>query len=363
MKISAVFGTRPEVVKLAPVFWALDGHVQTIHTGQHTSDAMARDLWTLLEIGEPDIVLELDGSERGAKIGEAVARVGEVFDAARPDVVVVQGDTDSTLAGALAASVRSIPIVHVEAGLRSYDRAMPEERNRVVVDHLADLCCAPTETSAAQLRSEGVDARQIIVTGNTVVDAALRMMPGPKRTAEIVRSFGLAHDQFVLSTLHRAENVDDPVHLRAIIDELRTLSMPVLLPVHPRTATRARDFGIMLDEGAVRCVEPLAYDVFLALESACALLITDSGGVQEEASIVKRPVLVVRTSTERPEIMGTFATLTPPGARLGTIVAEWARDIGERRVALERQPCPFGDGAAGQRVAEVIHSLAGAAGT
>jgi UDP-N-acetylglucosamine 2-epimerase (non-hydrolysing) len=278
------------------------------------------------------------------------------FGADRPDAVVVQGDTNSTLAAALAANARGIPLVHVEAGLRSYDRAMPEEHNRVVADHLADLCCAPTETSRAQLAAEGIAGDRVVVTGNTVVDVAARMLPDPARRGALLDRFGLDRDGYVLSTFHRPENVDDETCLRTILAELSALPLPVVLPLHPRTAARlAASAGDPL--GAVRVIEPLAYQEFLGLARECAFLVSDSGGVQEEASIVKRPVVVVRVSTERPEVIGTFAELVAPGAGIGELGRAWAADLPAVHAHLATLPTPYGDGHAGERTAAAIAGL------
>ena len=257
------------------------------------------------------------------------ALLDEAFAETPPDLVVVQGDTNTTLAGALAANARQIPLVHVEAGLRSYDRAMPEEHNRVVADHLADLCCAPTETSRAQLAAEGITGARVIVTGNTVVDAATAPAPGRDRTDKAARTHALERDGFVLSTFHRPENVDDE---HGAAPSSSPSSLRSRSPCCSRSilagAARARDAGLLDRSGAVRIVEPLGYRSSSGSPASARSSISDSGGVQEEASIVKRPVLVVRASTERPEVLGTFAE--PRRARVrpsASEVGRWARDI------------------------------------
>lgn len=354
--IAVVFGTRPEVVKLAPVLWALGAAARTIHTGQHYDPALADLLLAELGLDPPALRLEVGGAPRGAQLGEATTLLDRVFAAERPAVVVVQGDTNSTLAAALAANARGIPLVHVEAGLRSYDRTMPEEHNRVVTDHLADLCCAPTETSRAQLAAEGITGARVVVTGNTVVDAAARMLPDETQRKALLGRFGLDPDGYVLSTFHRPENVDDETRLRVILSELSALPLPVLLPLHPRTAARLEASGTDA-LGTVRVVEPLAYREFLGLARDCAFLVSDSGGVQEEASIVKRPVLVVRASTERPEVLGTFAELVSPGQSISEHGRAWVRDLDGLHARLATQPTPYGDGHAGERTAAAISEL------
>jgi UDP-N-acetylglucosamine 2-epimerase (non-hydrolysing) len=356
--VAVVFGTRPEVVKLAPVLWALGPTARTIHTGQHYDPALADGLLAELGLAPPELRLEAGGTPRGEQLGHAIAGLERAFTAEPPAVVVVQGDTNSTLAGALAANACALPLVHVEAGLRSYDRAMPEEHNRVLTDHLADLCCAPTETSRAQLAAEGIDGDRVAVTGNTVVDAAARMLPVGRERVELLGRFGLEADGYVLSTFHRPENVDDGARLRAILAELATYPVPVLLPLHPRTRARLSDAD--LDPGGpIRVIEPIGYREFLGLASASAFLVSDSGGVQEEASIVKRPVLVVRASTERPEVLGTFAELRSDTAAIGALGREWMGDLVAIHARLAGLASPYGDGTAGTQTAAAIAGLVG----
>jgi UDP-N-acetylglucosamine 2-epimerase (non-hydrolysing) len=344
-------------VKLAPVVWALGSAARTVHTGQHYDPALAATVLDEVGLGPPDLQLTVGRAPRATQIATALAGLAEAFAADRPAAVVVQGDTNSTVAGALAANALGLPLVHVEAGLRSYDRAMPEEHNRVVADHLADCCCAPTETSRRQLAAEGIEGDRVVVTGNTVVDAARRTLLPPGERAALLGRFGLAPSAFVLSTFHRPENVDHPEPLAAILHELGTLPVPVLLPLHPRAATRARAAGLLPTGGPVRVVEPLGYRDFLALAAECAFLVSDSGGVQEEASIVGRPVLVVRRSTERPEVLGTFAELVPPGPRIGEVVRAWAGNINDLHARLVDVPTPYGDGHAGERIAGAIETV------
>jgi UDP-N-acetylglucosamine 2-epimerase (non-hydrolysing) len=358
--VVVVFGTRPEVVKLAPVVWELGPAARTIHTGQHYDPLLAAALLAEVGLDAPAVQLDIGGTSRAAQIATAVASLDDVLAAHPPDAVVVQGDTNSTLAGALAANARGILLVHVEAGLRSYDRSMPEEHNRVAADHLADLCCAPTATSEEQLAAEGIAGARVVVTGNTVVDAATRLMPSAAARADLLRRFGYEPAGFVLSTFHRPENVDDPETFATILRELETLSLPVLLPLHPRARARARDAGLLHEGGRVLVVEPLGYRDFLGLAAECAFLVSDSGGVQEEASLVKRPVLVVRRSTERPEVLGTFAELVAPGTAIGECGRAWAAAVPAMHARLTAEPSPYGDGRAGERTVAALTRLLGA---
>lgn len=214
-----------------------------------------------------------------------------------PAVVVVQGDTTSALAGALATNHADLPLMHVEAGLRSFDRTMPEEHNRVLIDHLADLCCAPTELNRANLRAEAIPEHRILLTGNTIVEAVQAMLPGPATRTHLLDKHQLTARRYVLATLHRPENVDHPEILDLLLTQLATTGAPVVLPLHPRTARRINEFGLAHRLAPLQITEPLDYPDFLALAHSAALLISDSGGVQEEASVVKTPL--VREVRER----------------------------------------------------------------
>ncbi|MBW3579030.1 MAG: UDP-N-acetylglucosamine 2-epimerase (non-hydrolyzing) [Actinobacteria bacterium] len=355
--VAVVLGTRPEVVKLAEVVRLLGPAARVVHTGQHYAYELARVFLDELGLPGPHVQLDIGGASRGHQIGEAIRRLDEHFAAEPPAAVVVQGDTNTVLAGAVAANARQIPLVHVEAGLRSFDRAMPEEHNRVVTDHLADLCCAPTEVNRRNLLDEAVAASRIVVTGNTVVEAVERMLPGPAERKAELDNFGLSPAAFVLATLHRPENVDDRGRLQAILDELRSLPVPVLLPVHPRTQQRVRSFGVGGALTRLITTPPLSYGRFLALAAECAMLVSDSGGIQEEASVLKRPVVVVRNSTERPEVLGTFAELVRPGPALGRIARGWLQDLAALHGRLADEPSPYGDGSASQRTVAALTAL------
>jgi UDP-N-acetylglucosamine 2-epimerase (non-hydrolysing) len=353
--VALVFGTRPELVKLAPLIWELGDAAVTVQTGQHASELLD-DVRRDLGLAPPTVACPGDGSLPHRQIGSAITAIGDALTGLEPDVVVVQGDTNSTLAGALAGTGLDLPIVHVEAGLRAFDRALPEERIRVVVDHLADLLCAPTETARAHLRAEGCPEEAIVVTGNTVVDAVRRTRPDAPTTAAVLARHGVATDAFVLATFHRQENVDDETRLAAIVEQLAAITLPVVLPVHPRTRDRAARAGIDLARGSIRVVAPLGFSDFLALEASCAFLVSDSGGVQEEASILGRPVIVARRSTERSEVLGSFATLVDPASGIGPAAASLAGDVAGAHERLAGLESPYGDGHAAERIAAAITS-------
>jgi UDP-N-acetylglucosamine 2-epimerase (non-hydrolysing) len=357
--VAVVLGTRPEIIKLAEVIRLLGDSACVVYTGQHYDDRLGPAFFRELELPSPHVTLSVGGVPRGRQIGMAVQALDGVFEEARPRAVVVQGDTNSAVAGALAANAQEVPLVHVEAGLRSHDRAMPEEHNRIVADHLADLCCTPTETTKANLEREGITGDRVELTGNTVVEALQRLVPPSSVRQEQLATMRLTAAGFVLATLHRPETVDDAGQLAFRLRELAALPLPVVLPLHPRTAARVESFGLAALLEGLRVIEPLAYADFLGLASECAFLVSDSGGVQEEVSVVKRPVLVVRNSTERPEVLGTFARLVPPGEPIADHAAEWCADLPGLHGRLAATASPYGDGSASERCVAALARLVG----
>ncbi|MGB8861590.1 MAG: UDP-N-acetylglucosamine 2-epimerase, partial [Ilumatobacteraceae bacterium] len=237
--------------------------------------------------------------------------------------------------------------------LRSYDRAMPEEHNRVLIDALADMCLAPHVSNAEALQREGVPDQRIRVTGSTLLDALAMITPTPAERVRRLAEFGVGPAEFVLATIHRAENADNADNLRAILGELAALPISVVLPLHPRTRQRAAEFGLQPLLDALMVCEPLGYREFVGLATDCALIISDSGGVQEEATIVKRPVIVVRNSTERPEILGTFAHLVSPGPAIGAMASRLLARGAALRAELEALPYPYGNHATTAVVAAI----------
>jgi len=353
--IAVVLGTRPEIIKLARVIALLGPATRLIHTGQHYDDALSRVFLDAFQLPEPEIYLGIGGNSRGEQIAAGVGSLTAHLSGHRPSAVVVQGDTNTTLAAGLAANSLELPLVHIEAGLRSFDRRMPEEHNRVLTDHLSDLLCAPTQVSRANLLAEGIPESRVVVTGNTVVEALTLLIPDDPQP--ILAEHQVKPGEFVLATFHRPENVDTITNLRQILGELARLPLPVLLPLHPRTAANIRKFE--LDEVAARLmvIPPIDYPSFLGLAAACAFLVSDSGGVQEEASVLKRPVLVVRNSTERPEVVGTFAELVQPGPAIGKVAGRWLTDLAGLHARLADIPTPYGDGTAARRSVEAIQAM------
>lgn len=354
VSVAIVFGTRPEIIKLAGIARLLGPAACLIHSGQHDSYEMARSFLDELGFRQPDVQLEVGGKSRGNQIGEAILGLEDYFEALAPGVVVVQGDTNTTLAGALAANTREIPLVHVEAGLRSRDRGMPEEHNRVLTDHLADICCAPTDVARRNLEEEGIAAERVVVTGNTVVDAVLESLPERTERQELLGRRGVDAGSYILATIHRPENVDEPGPLQTVLEQLGALPLPVILPLHPRTADRARGFGFGRQLSRLTVTEPLGYSEFLGLAAESAVLVSDSGGLVEEASVLKRPITVVRQSTERPEVQGTFAELVAPGPAIGKQVGMWLEDLDAVHARLAEVPTPYGDGRASERCVDAV---------
>jgi UDP-N-acetylglucosamine 2-epimerase (non-hydrolysing) len=297
-----VVGARPNFVKVAPVIDALKlkgVRQELVHTGQHLDPEMSDVFLRELEMPQPDYRLGVGPGLISDQFAAVLTGVAAIIREQRPRAVVVAGDVTSTLAGALAAVQNGVPVVHIESGLRSFDNSMPEEHNRRLVDHLADLCLTHSESADANLLREGIDAEHIEHVGNTMIDTLLRHLPRA-RADEPERKHGLVHGQFVLVTLHRPKVVDDPDvlgHVLAALDELAA-RIPVVFPVHPRTRARAEVLGA--DPEHVLLLEPLPYIEFIGLEAAAQLVITDSGGVQEETTALGVPCVTFRENTERP---------------------------------------------------------------
>jgi UDP-N-acetylglucosamine 2-epimerase (non-hydrolysing) len=358
VKIAIVVGTRPEIVKMAPVVRACrtrDVPYVLLHTGQHYSYELDRLFFEELALPAPRRNLEVGSGSQAYQIGAIVARLEPLLRAERPDVVLVEGDTNSVLAAALAANKTGIAVGHVEAGLRSYDRRMPEEINRILTDHLSDHLFAPTGKAHDILRGEGIPAARIHVTGNTVVDELILQRPRAER-AELFTRFQVAPGRYALATIHRPENTDDPARLGGILrgvgDAAKALGLPVLAPLHPRTTARLAAFGLDMDR-AIRVLPPLGYLDFLGLLAGAALTLTDSGGLQEEACCLRVSCVTLRDSTERPESVDVGANLLA-GAEPARIV-----DAARRMHARSREwPNPFGDGASGLQIVDALRALA-----
>lgn len=353
-----VLGTRPEIIKLAPIIRRMPERARVVHTGQHYDPELAEQIWDAMGLARPGVVLAVGGTGRAVQVGAALCELDLVVRTHRPRVVVVQGDTNATLAGALVANAHGIALVHVEAGLRSRDRAMPEEHNRVLVDHLADVLCAPTAANVDNLRAEGISDDRVHLTGNTIVESVQDQLRSGEDTTAVLRRHGVADGEYVVATIHRPENTDDPAALETILRELAAVRLPVVMPLHPRTRARVTAAGLDHLLAPITVCDPLVPDEFLALCTGAAAIVSDSGGLQEECSVIKRPLLVVRNSTERPEVMGTFAQRVLPGAEISATVNTWTSDVPASRARLAGIPSPYGTAESGDRIAELVLAAA-----
>ncbi len=348
--ITIVLGTRPEIIKLSPIIRACEqrgADYRVLHTGQHYSPEMDRIFFDELELPPPAVNLDVGSASHAVQTGRIMGGVEDVLLRERADAVLVQGDTNTVLAASLAAAKLHIPVGHVEAGLRSFDRRMPEEINRVVADHVADLLFAPTETARRHLLAEGIPDARIAVVGNTIVDAVRQNREISDRRVRVLGPLGLERGKYILTTAHREENVDERVRLEGILTGLRAvqqrLDLPVVFPVHPRTTSRMQRFGIGAD--GLMAIPPLGFLEFLQLEANARLVFTDSGGVQEETCILGVPCVTLRENTERPETVDVGANMLA-GTDPDRILAA-AEEMLARRRGWEN---PFGDGRAGERI-------------
>ncbi len=299
MKIVSVVGARPQFIKSAPVSLALAkaGHMEyLLHTGQHYDYGMSKVFFDELGLAEPAINLGVGSGPHGKQTSQMLMGIESVLIAQQPDVVLVYGDTNSTLAGALAAVKLQIKLAHVEAGLRSFNRSMPEEHNRVLTDHCADLLFCPTQTAVFNLEHEGITSGVHLV-GDTMYDAVLLFGELAKAKSKILGQFGLDAGSYLLLTIHRAYNTDHPEVLKAILASLQDVNQPVIFPIHPRTkAALAAHQGSLPDN--VMIIDPIGYLDMLMLEQNARMILTDSGGMQKEAYFFKVPCLTLRSETE-----------------------------------------------------------------
>jgi UDP-GlcNAc3NAcA epimerase len=355
MKVATVVGARPQFIKAAPVSRALaDAGVDEliIHTGQHFDAGMSNVFFEELGILAPAHHLGISGGGHGAMTGAMLQALEPVLQNEAPAWVLVYGDTNSTLAGALTAAKLHIPVAHVEAGLRSFNRRMPEEQNRVVTDHLSDLLFTPTDTATARLRVEGIPGERIRQVGDVMFDAALYYAERAAGRSGILGLHGLEPGQYALATVHRAENTDDPDRLRAIITGLDQVadSLPLVLPLHPRT--RAAIQRERLSIRTLRFIDPVGYLDMVALESHAAVIATDSGGVQKEAYFHKVPCVTLRDETEWVELVElgwNRLVRAVPGAICDAI----HEALGTSGTAA----APYGDGNAAGRIVESLTAM------
>jgi len=315
MYVITVIGARPQFIKASVVSreFAAQGIVEEIvHTGQHFDANMSDVFFAELEIPQPTYHLGIGGGTHGQNTGRMIEAIERVLIEKRPDWVFVYGDTDSTLAGAIAAVKLHIPVAHVEAGLRSFNRAMPEEINRVLTDHVATLLFAPTEAAVSHLATEGIDGAKVQLIGDVMYDAALFFGEKAGKCSQVLEQFDFKPQGYVLATIHRAENTDNRERLSAIIDGFRNFGGPIIWPLHPRTRNRIGLFDLTMPPN-VRVIEPVGYLEMVMLEKNAALIATDSGGVQKEAFFYQVPCVTLRDETEWVELVQSkWNTLAPP---------------------------------------------------
>ena len=348
MKFATILGTRPQFIKASPLSHELRQHHEEVlvHTGQHYDSGMSDIFFKELALPVPDYHLGVGSGPHGAQTGAMLAAIEGVLQKEAPDAVIVYGDTNSTLAGALAAAKLHLPVAHVEAGLRSFNRRMPEEINRVLVDHLSTWLFAPSEVSREQLAREGI-REGVHVVGNIMADA-VRLHGERAAQSRTLERLGLRPGAFYLATVHRAENTDEPDALRSILRALGALDKPVVLPIHPRTEKRAAELEITVGAN-VRVLPPQGYLAMLALERGAACILTDSGGMQKEAYYLEVPCVTLRNETEWVETVATgWNTLTGTGPE--RILAAVAR----RSDGGASHPELYGDGMTARRIAEIL---------
>ncbi|MCI1944322.1 non-hydrolyzing UDP-N-acetylglucosamine 2-epimerase [Clostridium luticellarii] len=348
MKILTVVGARPQFIKAAAVSNILrKSHSEIlVHTGQHYDENMSKVFFEELNIPKPDYNLGVGSGSHGKQTGTMLIKLEEIYEKEKPDVVLVYGDTNSTLAGALCASKLLIPVAHVEAGLRSFNMEMPEEQNRVLTDHVSNILFVPTKSAEENLKREGID-KGIYNVGDVMFDAILNFKKLAKNKNKIMKDLDLEGKEYILTTIHRAENTDHIDRLNNIVDALNECGRIVVLPLHPRTRKYMLDYGLEFNEN-VKVTDPVGYLEMINLEMNSQKIVTDSGGVQKEAFFMKKPCITMRDETEWVE----------------TVENGWNKIVGTdvkkildgilNFVPLKEQKNIFGDGKASSRITKIL---------
>jgi UDP-N-acetylglucosamine 2-epimerase (non-hydrolysing) len=364
MKIIHVIGARPNFMKVAPLLHALNAYPginnYLVHTGQHYDDNMSSVFFRDLNIPLPDLNLEVGSGSHAEQTAQIMLRFEPVILQHRPDLVVVIGDVNSTVACSLVAAKLLVPVAHIEAGLRSYDRSMPEEINRIVTDVLSSLLFTPSRAATHNLLEEGISAEKIHFSGNLMVDNLLHAVQ-PAMERKLWTKMSLAPRGYAVLTMHRVSNVDEPARLKALVEAVQQIAstLPVVFPIHPRTAARLQESGILpylkASSGLI-LIDPLGYMDFLSLLSQARLVMTDSGGIQAETTILGIPCLTMRANTEWPETLETGANLLV-GSDPQRLMDEVAKSLA--RPLTKTTPPEGWDGLASRRVAEVLANWSG----
>ena len=356
MKIAIILGTRPEIIKMAPVIRVLQEKQEDffiIHSNQHYSENMDKIFFQELVLPLPDYNLGIGSADHGNQTGRMLVKIEEILLKENPDVVLSQGDTNTVLAGILAASKQNITTGHVEAGLRSYDWRMPEEKNRMICDVLSDYLFAPTPVQQQILLEEGIPKERIFTVGNTIVDAVLHHKHIAAKKSKIIEKLNLTPKEFVLVTAHRSLNVDSKVSLERLVTLIESIpeitGKSVIYPIHPRTKSKLEQYHLVIKN--VTLIEPLGYLDFLQLEQHADLIVTDSGGIQEEACILQVPCITIRENTERP------GTITIGANKLvGLEKEKFIEAVSFHQHSNRSWKNPFGDGHTAERIVEVLAS-------
>ncbi len=354
MKLSIIVGTRPEIIKMSPIIRECirkNLNYFILHTGQHYTYEMDRIFFDQLELPKPKYNLEIGSASHGEQTGKILTETEKVLQKEKPDIILVQGDTNTVLAGALAATKLHQKVGHVEAGLRSYDRNMPEEINRTLSDHCSDYLFAPTEQSKEILISEGISDKKIFVTGNTIVDAVLQNVKLAEKKSEILKKLGLKSKEYFLVTAHRQENVDDKDRFQNILTALKKLNqqynVPILYPIHPRARKKINEFK--LNTTGVTLIDPIDFLSFIQLEQNAKVVLTDSGGVQEETCILGVPCITLRDNTERPETIDVGSNILS-----GTTPDKIINCVSQMYAKSKTWNNPFGNGKTGETIIKIL---------
>jgi len=356
MSITVIVGTRPETIKMAPIIRELENQnipFTFIHTGQHYDYNMSLQFIKELNLPNPDYSFKLTKNHPASQIGEMMTKLDQTLHNLKTKLILIQGDTNTILATALTGIKHRLKVGHVEAGLRSYDWRMPEEHNRRIVDHVSDILFAPTKRAKQNLIREHVYGK-IYVTGNTIIDAVIQHMPIAEKHSKIMQS--IIFKEYILATLHRAENVDDTKTLKGLIEVFMDSPIPIVFPAHPRTIKKLQQlhmFEKLKNSQNMHLIPPIGYFDFLLLMKHCRIILTDSGGIQEESTspYIRKPVLVLRLSTERPEAVESgFAKVV--GINKNNILKALTKSLNATPNLPSRSP--FGDGKSSQRIVKTI---------
>ncbi|HUV27129.1 MAG TPA: UDP-N-acetylglucosamine 2-epimerase (non-hydrolyzing) [Anaerolineales bacterium] len=360
MRILHIVGARPNFMKVAPIMremfrYPKDFHQMVVHTGQHYAPQMSQVFFQELDLPQPDVNLNVGSGTHAWQTAQIMMHFEPVLVDYQPDWVVVYGDVNSTLACSLVSTKLGFPVAHVEAGLRSFDRSMPEEVNRIITDQLSDLLFTPSEDADRNLKAEGIAGNKVHLVGNVMIDTLVHLLP--KSQANWYQLLKLyPHERYILVTLHRPVNVDDPVTLAEIMSALETISeqVPVLFPVHPRTKDRLHEYGLQPKNPRLSILEPLGYLDFLALQEHAVLVLTDSGGIQEETTYLGVPCLTVRANTERPVTISMGTNQLVDSEKLSLVKAMQDRLADSRK--NKRMPLLW-DGHTAARIVKVFRQV------